>query len=731
MTLTVTPIQDLARKADTAKRETCWEADGEDPGFRIEFSVVRRRFVVLYLASLSDTIDPKIYINNGLGFREQDARELGAGQAFAIKIDVGSFGTICSLRVDPCTGPALFSFDVRDFSTQREVASFVRELERRHRDLAIVELGKLPRFWRRWRPTKVGGKRSATVRYLDSMYAMAEVSLTRAEILGREPWLSVIVPVYNAPVRYLSDLLNSFREQLDEDVELILSDDASTSPETRQWLLGLNNSDKVRVVMNPENRGIAATTNAGIKEARGKWIALLDHDDVIAPWALYVIRQVLEGDPTIEFLYTDEVIVDENLQPTGLMLKPAYDPVLLSGVNYINHFSVYKRERLNAVGLQRLGFEGSQDYDLLLRYLSDLPESSIVHLPYPAYWWRQSNKSFSKKFIGKATDSARRALCEAFSSPDRQIEVGEAITKTLHRIEFQIQNDNWPSITVIIPSKNSFKLIERVLSDLYLKTDYPALQVIVVDNGTDDPEVLKLYEYYRTYHPDSFIVDFCVEEFNFARSVNRGMKLASSEHLLLLNNDVEVIHSDWLKEMVSCLQFDDVGIVGAKLLYPNDTIQHAGVIAGFGGLAGHWFLNKHKNFSGPMNRLSVRQSMTCVTGAVMLVSGACAKMLGEWDEHNFAVAYNDVDYCIRAYKAGYRAVWTPFACLYHHESVSRGPDHGGVKGKRFEREKQNLRRLHQTEAFSDPAINPGYSKDRSDPIVSIPDQLHKPRRWFQ
>lgn len=731
MTVTVIPIQDLIRRVDTAKDGAQWEADGDDPGFQLEFSLIRRRFVVIHLASDNDTLDPKIYINTGLGFREQDARELGAGRRFAVKVDIGVLGTICSVRVDPSTRPVLFSLDTQDFATRQEVDNYIRELERRHRDLTIVDLGKLPRFWWKWISNK-GGKRSATVRYIDSMYAIAEASLKQFDSLPKtKPWLSVVVPVYNAPTRYLDDLLSSFRDQRDKNAELILSDDASTSPETREWLLSLGDTDDVRVVMNPENRGIAATTNAGIAEARGKWIALLDHDDVIAPWALRLIHQVVEDDPTIEFLYTDEVVVDDNLQPTALMLKPAYDPVLLSGVNYINHFSIYRRERLYAVGLQRLGFDGSQDYDLLLRYLCGLPEHSIVHLPYPAYWWRQNGKSYSRKFIGRATDSARRALSEAFGSASRPVEVGEALTNTLHRVEFQVRQDNWPSISVIIPNKNSLELIATVLSGLYEKTDYPAFQVIVVDNGTSDPAVLELYDTYRSRHPESFFLDYRVEEFNFARAVNRGMKLAASDHLLFLNNDVEVIRRDWLKEMVSCLQFNGVGIVGAKLLYPNDSIQHAGVITGLGGLAGHWFLNKHKDFAGPMSRLHVRSSMTCVTGAVMLVSRECAETVGEWDERNFAVAYNDVDYCIRAYKAGYRVVWTPFACLYHHESVSRGSDRSGANRKRFEREKANLRRLHQTQEFSDPAINPGYSKDKSDPTFEMPERLHKPRRWFQ
>jgi len=267
-----------------------------------------------------------------------------------------------------------------------------------------------------------------------------------------------------------------------------------------------------------------------------------------------------------------------------------------------------------------------------------------------------------------------------------------------------------------------------VLNDLAEKTDYPALEVIVIDNGTTDPRVLDLYDAYTARIP-GFSAHVKAEPFNFARAVNKGLSLATGEHVLILNNDIEVIEAGWLKEMVSCLSFAGTGIVGAKLLYPNGKIQHAGVVAGFGGLAGHWYLNKNRNFGGPMNRLHLRNSMTCVTGAAMLISGECARAVGAWDEASFAVAYNDVDYCLRAYKAGFNIVWTPFACLHHHESASRGSDLVGERRARFEREKENLRRLHGTETFSDPAINPAYDRRHSDPAVLMPTALHRERRW--
>ncbi|WP_244557787.1 glycosyltransferase family 2 protein [Rhizobium hainanense] len=577
---------------------------------------------------------------------------------------------------------------------------------------------KLPRLrFGRQRP-------SLTVQYAEASYRLASELETVPVSATVGTWISVVVPVYDAPPHYLDDLVRSFEAQGETGAELILSDDGSTSPETRQWYQSRQSKDNVRVVLNERNGGIAAATNAGLSQAQGQWIAFLDHDDVIAPHALKIIRRTLEQNPDANFVYTDELVVDDTLKPTGVMLKPAYDSVLLTGVNYINHFSIYRHSRLRDIGYLRMGYDGSQDYDLLLRYLEGVPEDSILHLPYPAYWWRRNGKTYSRKFMDVATANARKALTERFEQQQQKIAVEGALTNTLHRVTFEAPH-TWPKISIIIPSKDNFDLISRILGDLFEKTDYPNFEVLVVDNGSTDQSVLDLYERYRSSEP-RFSATVKPEAFNFSRSVNRGLSAATGEHYLILNNDVEVIEPNWLKEMVSCLAYDRTGIVGAKLLFSNDKMQHAGVVIGFGGLAGHWYMNKPKEFGGPMNRLHVRNTMTCVTGAVMLISGDCLRKIGLFDEENFAVAYNDVDYCLRAYKAGYRIVWTPFACLYHHESLSRGSDKSGERKKRFEQEKQNLRRLHATQEFIDRALNPAYSRDKSDPRIVVPTRLYIP-----
>ncbi|MDW5315994.1 glycosyltransferase family 2 protein [Rhizobium sp. PL01] len=724
----IVEISDL-RKPDDGS-DHIWESTGDDPAFLITFSCFRDRYVLVSIEALDGNIDPRIYLNEGVGFREANSIALSSGQAFLITADIGHYGSICSFRVDPASFDTRFRFRVQSFSSAQAMQNCIERETSTNISYQQIALGQIPRFWKTFsRIFKSKRRRSQVERYAEANYRLASKTPNINSMHLSGIWISVIVPVYNAPPRYLDDLLRSFESQNDKSAQLILSDDGSTSPETQRWFQSQKHRENVLLIVNGSNGGIAAATNTGMRAAKGTWIAFLDHDDVIAPYALKMMRQALEQNPTAEFLYSDELIVDDNLRITGALLKPAYDPILLDGVNYINHFSVYRRSRLEEINYLREGFDGSQDYDLLLRYLEGISQEYILHLPYPAYWWRRNGKTFSCTFLDKATENARRALDERFTRMGQQAYAGPALTDTLHRITFSAPPQGWPKISVIIPNRNSYALLSQILGDLFQKTDYPDMEVLIIDNGSTDEDVVALYERYASERAD-FSFHISDEEFNFSRAVNKGITLATGEHFLLLNNDIEVIEPGWLKEMVSCLAYEKTGIVGAKLLYPNNKVQHAGVIAGFGGLAGHWYLNKSANYGGPMNRLHVRNSMTCVTAAAMLISGDCARSIGEWDEENFVIAYNDVDYCLRAFKMGFRTIWTPFACLYHHESASRGSDMEGEKRKRFEREKNNLRRIHQTGDFSDPVLNPAYSRNKSDPDLVAPSSIAMARTFW-
>ncbi len=722
------PIRDVVPVGYSAPgKYRHWESTGDDPSFLISLRMVRRRFVLIHLESADESIDPIFYVNYGRGFSERHTIVVNDGKRHVLLIDVGVVGAVRALRLDPATFPTRFSCRIRSFSKREDAERKAEDWVASAPETQLQRFGNLNRLWLRG-SRLIPSFGSAVGDHVKHIYALARTETASRHFDGAGVWLSIVVPVYNPPARYLDDVLASFRRQDMAGVELILSDDASTSAETRAWLKARHGEPYVKIVLNANNQGIAVTTNAGLSVAEGAWVALLDHDDLIAPFALKMIWGAFQQNPQAQFLYTDELVVDDRLRPTGYMLKPAYDPVLLSGVNYINHFSIYRRKRLEQIGRLRLGFEGSQDYDLVLRYLDGLPDDAVLHLPYPAYWWRRTGQTYSRQFLDRATASARRSLTERYSGAGA-MEVEPAITPTLHRVVFGRGDAPPAKVSIIIPTKNAHALVSRVLSDIYEKTDYPNFEVIVVDNGTTDAAVLSLYETMRRRHAN-FSAHVETEAFNFSRSVNKGFALATGDHVLLLNNDVEVIEPGWLTEMVSCLDYDGVGIVGAKLLFPNGTLQHAGVIVGFGGLAGHWFLGKPRNFGGPMNRLHIRASMACVTGAVMLISGACRARVGDFDDINFAVAYNDVDYCVRAYKHGFRSVWTPFATLYHRESVSRGSEKSAANRVRFEMEKANLKRVHDTAAFMDPAISPMYSRNHSTPALRSVTHLQPARPWF-
>lgn len=552
-----------------------------------------------------------------------------------------------------------------------------------------------------------------TAAHFAGVVRLAERAGPAADLRHGGPFISFVVPVYNTDPCYLSDLLASFREQDGPFCELILSDDGSTAPQTLAWLDAHAGDAGVAVVRSGRNQGIAGATNTGLARATGKWVGLVDHDDALAPHAIRRIAAALAAAPDCAFLYTDEVIADAKLRPVDYFLKPAWDPVLLSGVNYINHLSLYRRDRLLATGGLREGFNGSQDYDLVLRYTKGLRDDEILHLPYPAYLWRRHDDSYSTQFLNVATANARKALTAHYDAPGRPVAILPAVAKDLHRVRFDSDTAAAPLVSVVIPNRDAYPLIAKLLDGLRA-TAYPALEIIVIDNGSTDAQVLALYDACRA-GPIPFRAEIVARPFNFSQAVNDGIALAHGDYVLLLNNDIEILEPDWLTEMVSCFNYARTGIVGAKLLYPDGSLQHAGVIAGLGELAGHWFIGQPHDYPGPMGRLWVRQSLSAVTGACFLVSRACLEQVGRFDDTAFKIAYNDIDFCLRAQSAGFRVVWTPFAKLVHHESASRGSDETPENIGRFRHEQKLLRERHRTDLFQDRAFNPWYSRDRSLP----------------
>ena len=602
-----------------------WRATGGDPQFLFP-APKQISSLVLYVAAERDgALTPRIYFNWGGGFSQDDSVGFAPARAALIRLSFEGCPDLRRLRFDPMEGVAEFSFR---WAVDAEGEALARDVEP---ELAAFEAERAPILRAsvaladfapalRERPFGVARKPRNVHEHFLHACALAAREL-KPEAAPPKPLISLVSPVYNTPVAYLDDLFASFWRQPRGWAELVLSDDGSTSAETAKWLAAHENEPGLVVLRNGVNRGIAAASNAGLAASRGSWIGFIDHDDALAPHAIPVVARAIAENPGARFFYTDEFIVDGRLRGVDFFDKPAFDDVLLSGVNYVNHLSLYSRELIEAVGGFREGFDGSQDYDLLLRALARLRRDEVRHIPYPAYVWRRDGGSYSVKFIEKATASARRALSEAYARDGAPARIEPANLPDLHRVRLDLKASK-PKVSIVTPNCNSFRLMSLLTEGLFEGTDYPDFELIVVDNGSTDPDTLALYERLKRERPN-FTLDLEPAPFNFSRQVNRGVALAKGEAILLLNNDVEVVEPGWLSEMVGCLAYAQVGVVGARLVYPAGDIQHAGVAVGLGGLAGHWYSRRPADFPGPMGRLAVRSSMSAVTGACMLVTRAC------------------------------------------------------------------------------------------------------------
>jgi O-antigen biosynthesis protein len=709
-----------------------WVATADDP--QIHIAPPRAEAIVYILLDRrgGHFLSPELFVSWDDGFKEFAKFTPSPASCILLKVRFQDTRGLRALRLDPHHSVA--EFLLRSETTRENegpptwMTTHVKQAELNGIATSFMEIDPLE-FAPPDRGRPIGQKRRPrnthehfllTVEMARRAVMASQSSISRN---NRSPLISFIVPTFNTKAEYLDDLLASFRRQTSGLAELVLSDDGSSSSETIRWLNSHRAEADLAIHLGDQNRGIAIATNMGIEKARGKWIGLVDHDDALAPFAVDMIALTLSKYPNVQFLYTDEMIADQTLIGVEYFHKPAFDPVLLSGINYINHLSIYRRDRLIEIGALKTGFDGSQDYDLVLRYTQGLKSSEILHLPYPAYLWRRHGEAYSAKFMERAIMSARKALAEAYAVGVIRPTIVAGLSKNVHRV--RLTTAEATTVSIVIPNKDSYPLIKRVMDGL-ARTSHRYAEVIIVDNGTTDEKTLSYYNALQSADC-RVVVDRKVESFNFSRQINRGVRLARGSAVLMLNNDVEIVDGEWLSEMVECLAYRDVGIVGARLLYPDKSIQHAGVVVGLGELAGHWYTRKPSDITGPMARLHVRNSMTAVTGACMLISRDCLNSVGSFDENNFAIAYNDVDYCLRAIQGGFRVVYTPFATLIHHESLSRGSDETVKTRPRFLREQAALLEIHGTATYQDRAYSPWYDRGHSEPTVILPDELPLPR----
>ena len=524
--------------------------------------------------------------------------------------------------------------------------------------------------------------------------------------------ISVVLPVYDTPKEWLTDAVESITRQSYPHWELLVVDDGSKSAQTKVVLDGLDHP-QITVIPSTRNLGISAATDQGIKSASGDYVAFLDHDDMLSPGALAeVATEIIRSKADV--LYTDEIIFSDGSTSvdTGYFghphLKPDYSPELLLSHNYITHLLVVRKKLLDEVGGPRSEFDGAQDYDLLLRLTEKTDK--VAHIPKPLYYWRQSTQSTALDSASKpaAHGRAQKALEQTLSRRDIRGRVLTANRPHYFRVQHEIIGE--PLVSIIIPFRDQPRLLFECIDALNRCTRYHNYEVIGIDNSSEDELTMEL----MAQLPNQLRVRFhqFSGPFNFAAIVNYGVQQAEGEHIVLLNNDIQVINNDWLEAMLEHSQRPSIGAVGAKLFYPDNTIQHAGIIVGIGGYAGHSHKHRAGNDPGYFNRLNVVQNVSAVTGAMLMCQKSVYEEVGGFDAENFAIAGNDVDFCLRLAEMGLRNVFTPYAMAYHAESVSRGYENDPEKIARFDAEKQRFRVRHAgILQAGDPYYNPNLRLD--------------------
>ena len=552
---------------------------------------------------------------------------------------------------------------------------------------------------------RMPGKRG---RYLPSKQAL---EAQRGQDTSHFPLISVCTPLYNTPKAYLEAFLDSLQAQTCPRWQLCLADASDEAHAYVGQLVAARGDERIRYTK-IENKGIAANTNAAAALAGGEYLALADHDDLLAPHAVYAMGRAIR-ESGADFLYSDEALFETTMDRARVAhFKPDFAPEYLLGCNYICHLAVFRRSLFEQVGGERGECDGAQDYDLFWRLID--AGAKPYPLPQVLYYWRVHAGSTSggdgaKPYVQAA---GLKTLADHLARTGQKGTPEPGLCPGTYRVRWQLEES--PLVSILIPSKDHIEDLKKCLDSVYQKTEYRHFEVLVLENNSTDPATFAFYDTLPQSYPGCRVEKF-TGAFNFSAINNFGRARAKGEYLLMLNNDVEVIDGEWLGELVAQASRPGVAIAGAMLYYPDDTVQHGGVITGLGGYAGHSHKYHRRGASGYMFRLCTVQDFSAVTAACLLARTSVFDAVGGMDEA-FTVAFNDVDFCLRVRDAGWRVVWTPYARLYHYESKSRGLDEKDpVKKARFDGERARLYQIHGREnILRDPYYNPSLTLDRED-----------------
>lgn len=538
-----------------------------------------------------------------------------------------------------------------------------------------------------------------------------------AKALESQPLISVLLPVYNTEERWLREVMDSVLEQTYEKWELCVADDLSSEPHVKELLCKYAESDKrIKVIFREENGHISAATNSALEVATGEFCALLDHDDLLPVHAFFHVAKALNENPDVDLIFSDEDKIDAEGKRFDPYFKSDWNPDLFLSHNCISHLGVYRTEILKEIGGFQEDLFGSQDWDMALRFLRKTNDERILHIPRVLYHWRYLDTSTSKTIDSKpyAVTAGKRAIENYLEAQGKSAEVTEGMWGGAYRVKYHL-NDQ-VKVSIIIPTRNQKPVTQRCVESILKKTDYSDYEILLVDNQSDEEDALEWFASLEG-HEKIKILKF-PHPFNYSAINNFAVKHASGRVVVLLNNDMEVLHEDWLEELASQAMRPEIGAVGGWLLYPDHRVQHAGILLGVCGIAVEAFKFQLEWNIGHMGRAHLNQNYSAVTGACLATRKEVWEKLNGMNEAELAVAYNDVDYCLRANRdLSLSTTWTPYAKLIHHESVSRGYEVSDEQKERIHKESDYMNSQWNSVISRDPYFNPNLSK--FDPKFSL------------
>jgi len=526
-----------------------------------------------------------------------------------------------------------------------------------------------------------------------------------------KPKVSIIIPVYNTYEKWLRICIESVLKQVYKNWELCIVDGGSLKSYIKRVLDEYAYRDKrIKIIYLKENKGIAGNLNEGLSIVTGEFVGFLDHDDEISPDALYEIVKYLNENPELDFIYTDEDKITTKGKRIDPHFKPDWSPDTLYSCNYITHFSVIKKSIIDELGGFREGYDGSQDYDLFLRVMEKTKR--VAHIPKVLYHWRMITESAASSSNAKpyAYIAAKKAIKDSLNRRKIEADVLDGPSPGFYRVKYKIIGN--PKVSIIIIAKDKVKVLKRCIQSILGKTRYDNYKIIIVDNQSEQSANSKYYEEIKCNTKVKIVR--CDESFNYSKIYNHYVSIVDSEYIIFLYNNTEVISQEWLTAMLEHVQRKEVGIAGALLYYPNNTIYHAGVIIGINGVAGYSFKNFSSKNPGYFNRAKIIQNLSAVSGTCMMIKKSIFDKVGGFDEF-FQVAFRDIDLCLKIRREGYLIVYTPYAELYYWESLRKGYDGNPEKKERFEKEREYFqRKWKDVLARGDPYYNPNLTLDRED-----------------